>query len=419
LFLAKVDDVEKFIVSLPVDFSGQEKRVVSFVVGNSEQLNFSSIESENEKEHMGKNLIEKDEDVYSYIGVGPDGQEMFVERIMLTFNDASNLRRSMDYSQYAFLMGKLRELPLRSEAERINRQFLSGQWGMITNNSEIFVYDDITALDILEGRAWLSKISGSEGSTMEIMYEWYKINEDRAPYLIAKGTLNATWVRIIDHGVVKVEPFPSYLQQLMDRMAPKSNNINNNYEKDKNELLLNCKFKNSNMLTDKIILYKEQFKTSYQNSNIVGNIYYANYYLWQSQIKDNYFSINFSKYFDKYNPKYDLFCINSKVNHLREAMPFDVIEVTMSIKAIYENGLILSFDYYRVGDNNKQEKLATGEASLLFVEVDIEKKILFYQKFPLECLDMLLKTTKIINIISANALSFKEKSKGISVGNNK
>ncbi|MBT7062434.1 hypothetical protein HN924_00510, partial [Candidatus Woesearchaeota archaeon] len=294
LFLAKVDDVEKFIVSLPVDFSGQEKRVVSFVVGNSEQLNFSSIESENEKEHMGKNLIEKDEDVYSYIGVGPDGQEMFVERIMLTFNDASNLRRSMDYSQYAFLMGKLRELPLRSEAERINRQFLSGQWGMITNNSEIFVYDDITALDILEGRAWLSKISGSEGSTMEIMYEWYKINEDRAPYLIAKGTLNATWVRIIDHGVVKVEPFPSYLQQLMDRMAPKSNNINNNYEKDKNELLLNCKFKNSNMLTDKIILYKEQFKTSYQNSNIVGNIYYANYYLWQSQIKDNYFSINFS-----------------------------------------------------------------------------------------------------------------------------
>ena len=52
----------------------------------------------------------------------------------------------------------------------------------------------------------------------------------------------------------------------------------------------------------------------------------------------------------------ELRCFKSRVDHLREAMPFDRIQVTMSLKALYECGVILFFEYYRL-----KHKLATGE----------------------------------------------------------
>ena len=50
-----------------------------------------------------------------------------------------------------------------------------------------------------------------------------------------------------------------------------------------------------------------------------------------------------------------------KPYHLREAMPFDNIEASMQLKALYRDGLDLWFEYHRVGTNGEREKLAVGE----------------------------------------------------------
>jgi len=51
------------------------------------------------------------------------------------------------------------------------------------------------------------------------------------------------------------------------------------------------------------------------------------------------------------------------VEHIAEAMPFDRIAVRMHVSAVYELGVVLVFEYYRVAEDGGRVKLGYGEYS--------------------------------------------------------
>ena len=69
-------------------------------------------------------------------------------------------------------------------------------------------------------------------------------------------------------------------------------------------------------------------------ANLVGNIYYANYYEWQGQIRDRFLSELIPDYFVGIGEKGELLALESRVDHLREAMPFDRILLTLAVKEL-------------------------------------------------------------------------------------
>lgn len=92
----------------------------------------------------------------------------------------------------------------------------------------------------------------------------------------------------------------------------------------------------------------------------VGNIYYSKYYELQGVLRDNYF---FSLLPDAYQAGGNfggLRCLFTEVRHLRDAMPFDTLSARMHITRVHEKGLMLTFDFFRIADGGKHEKLATG-----------------------------------------------------------
>ena len=50
--------------------------------------------------------------------------------------------------------------------------------------------------------------------------------------------------------------------------------------------------------------------------------------------------------------------MHTRVEHLREVMPFDDVLVTMSLSALYERGIDLEFEYFKVNEDGSREKLA-------------------------------------------------------------
>ena len=60
-------------------------------------------------------------------------------------------------------------------------------------------------------------------------------------------------------------------------------------------------------------------------------------------------------------------CKRFKIDHLREAMPFDLINVKMYLGKLYSNGLTLNYEIYL----NNGKKLAVAQQSLLWVKRDI------------------------------------------------
>ena len=65
-------------------------------------------------------------------------------------------------------------------------------------------------------------------------------------------------------------------------------------------------------------------------------------------------------------------CVRSSIRHLREAMPFDQIVVTMKLARLYERGLELYFEYYKAVPDGPREKLAYGTHTLAWAKVDDE-----------------------------------------------
>lgn len=129
----------------------------------------------------------------------------------------------------------------------------------------------------------------------------------------------------------------------------------------------------SNASLGKIIDLIQLMETSLEDANIVGNIYFANYYAWQGRVRDRYFYDLIPEYFKGTGDKGELICLNCRVDHLREAMPFDCIEVRMALKALKKCHATLYFEYFKSDPNDRPLKLATGKQEVVWVRRDADK----------------------------------------------
>ena len=93
----------------------------------------------------------------------------------------------------------------------------------------------------------------------------------------------------------------------------------------------------------------------------MGNINFANYYVLQGRMRDSFFHDIVPDCYRRTGNHGELRCLRSKVEHLREAMPFDQIQVTMSLRAAHEHGVSLAFEYFRLTPDGSRQKIAIGE----------------------------------------------------------
>lgn len=302
---------------------------------------------------------------------GDYGENIYIHRFRTTFRDANNVDRTLCHPIFATWMGQLRELPLDSIASELIYDMTSGKWGMVTNNSYIKIVGEASALDLIEGHFWVNKVYGKYNSTIDLAFKWYKVNNDGSLSIIAYSFLPTTWVKVVSHGVVEVHPFPDYFKKWVDDMvATKSspdylNEITNypqNYE------IGNVLFKDENLINQRRILHKATFSTSLDESNLVGNIYYANYYKWQAKTFD-YFIHKINPGFFFYQESQKKFvCLESEINHLQEAMPFDTIEVRLYVDEVYEFGLGLIYEFFRIV-NDDFVKIAWGKQKIVLTKL--------------------------------------------------
>jgi acyl-CoA thioesterase FadM len=122
------------------------------------------------------------------------------------------------------------------------------------------------------------------------------------------------------------------------------------------------------------VLHTQLIDTSLEDANIVGNIYFANYYAWQGRVRDRYFYDLVPEFFQGTGEAGELICLHCRVDHLREGMPFDRIEVRMALKSLKTSRATFHFDYFKSLPEGRQLKLATGEQTVVWVRRDASKK---------------------------------------------
>jgi acyl-CoA thioesterase FadM len=303
---------------------------------------------------------------FEMIEGGPQGQLVFVQRLPVTFQPSANLSRTIYFSNFIKWMGNTREASAWPVLADMAEQFASGRWGGVTNYGHLKILGEGRTSDQIEILMWVSDNSGPENSTMTLSYDFRRMIPGGNYQRLAFCRLQTTWVEILGPGVAKVAPYPAYYGQFIEDMCPRFEAPDTPEPMDESLAHLFADDDDPVVYLAppgpvvRPIVREQTFETSLAHANLVGNIYYANYYEWQGQIRDRFFYELIPEFYSGIGTKGELLTLESRVDHLREAMPFDRILLTLAIKELRRCGVTFHVDYFRLEPDGSRVKIAYG-----------------------------------------------------------
>lgn len=307
---------------------------------------------------------------------GPQGQMVFVQRIPVTFRASAQLSRSVYFANYLFWLGEVRESSAWPVLGKMAKEFASAQFGGVTNYCRLKILGEAHTGDRIEMRIWASDNGGPADSTMELTVDFRKMLADGASQRLAWCVLQTTWVRVLEHGVVKPEPYPAYYRNFLRNMLP-CNEAPNTPEPLTEPLAHlhqleadEVRFQAVSAPTIEPVLHEQIIETSLDHANLVGNVYFAYYHNWLGRTRDRCFYNLIPDHFNGNGHDGELLCLSSRIDHLREAMPFDRIRIRMALKVLRRCSAVFHFDFLRCDTDGRQVKLAFGEHQAVWVVRD-------------------------------------------------
>lgn len=301
---------------------------------------------------------------------GPQDQAVFVHRFIPDFKSFSNLSRSIHFTHVFNWMGWAREMSSIPVLDRIRALTETGKYGLVTNWASIEVLGECKNKHrIVEARMWCGKMTGQKNSSAVLTFDWVSRGENGVEERIAVGRMGFTWVEIIGHGLVQPAEFPPYYQEFIENMVAKNDRPDSFIaaaEPYRNLAAGEEVWRASSGPGTSINLCSKFFETSLYDANLVGNLYFGNYSIWMGKLRDEYFHSLAPGLFRGIGELGEMTCVNARIQHLREAMPFDDIYVTMGLRRLSACGAELSFEFFKVDTNGQREKLAVGSHEFIW-----------------------------------------------------
>ena len=109
--------------------------------------------------------------------------------------------------------------------------------------------------------------------------------------------------------------------------------------------------------------YEYQHIVSFEETNLVGNVYYANHVRWQGRCREMFLHEHAPEILAELSQDLALITIRVSCEYLAELFAFDKIAIRMRLGTIKQNRVPMLFDYWRIQHNN-EELVARGEQEI-------------------------------------------------------
>jgi len=111
-----------------------------------------------------------------------------------------------------------------------------------------------------------------------------------------------------------------------------------------------------------------------EETNVVGNVYFANYFLWQGKCREDFIRRYAPGVLAEFKRSYGMITRESQCVFHEEAFAFDGILIHMGLDQLMRTGMSMTFDYYREHMNDDDERelklLAQGRQTALWTDPD-------------------------------------------------
>lgn len=107
-------------------------------------------------------------------------------------------------------------------------------------------------------------------------------------------------------------------------------------------------------------VYEYSHIVGFEETNLVGNVYYANFVLWQGRCREMFLYDNAPDVIEQITQGLALVTVQVSCQFLSELFAFDRVTITMCLKEIVQNRITMGFEYWRLTGSEKT-LVATGE----------------------------------------------------------
>ncbi len=375
VFKGEVNNTDFRVLTFPVQLWPNNISVIALLLSssskdNNDETDFTSSIEEDKYKPTIKETGHSNEPFYF-----DKESKKFVHNFSTTFKDCKAFFGKTYFTDFPLWMGHLRELVLTPISQQLLEDFRAGEYGMVTNTSSINVFHEAESLNNIIGKIGITKKSNFAESFIDLNFEWFKKDGNGKLLRLANSNLSTTWVKIEGHGIVKRSPIPNYFLDFLNehlQSQDPSNELQFIQPYVSSSDLGSLKYQSSAKPRPELLLSRKIYQTGIHNGNSVGNLYYSNYYDWQAKTLEQLLYLITPQLFTEQGRAGEYICLESKVNHLQEAMPFEEIEVAMYLEELYEKGFKLYFEYFSKTGNRK---LAYGHNLIAWASRKDEKSL--------------------------------------------
>ena len=106
--------------------------------------------------------------------------------------------------------------------------------------------------------------------------------------------------------------------------------------------------------------YEYRHIVSFEETNLVGNVYYATHVGWQGRCREMFLRDHVPDILDAFADGFALATTYVSCEYLAELAAFDEIVIRMRLAALKQNRITMLFEYWRLAGGN-EELVARGE----------------------------------------------------------
>lgn len=122
-------------------------------------------------------------------------------------------------------------------------------------------------------------------------------------------------------------------------------------------------------MQDNIKYFDYRFKVTFEETNLVGNVYFANYFVWQGKCREYFLAKHAPRVLDDFAAGHGMITKDSRCDFIHEAFAFDDILIRLSLGRLSRTVVTMNFDYYKTV-NKENILLARGQQSAIWANPD-------------------------------------------------
>ena len=118
--------------------------------------------------------------------------------------------------------------------------------------------------------------------------------------------------------------------------------------------------------------YEYRHVVGFEETNLVGNVYYVNHVSWQGRVREMFLRDHAPDVLEELARGLALATLRVSCEYFSELYAFDEVLIRMRLGELAQNRITMRFEYFRVNDG-REELVARGEQEVACLRRDGEK----------------------------------------------